>query len=562
MALQHDLPLVTTLTLSMSMAFLCGLIASKLRISPIVGYLIAGVLVGPHTPGFTVDVPIAEELSEIGIVLLMFGVGLHFSLKDFMAVKKIALTGALLQLIVVTTFGATVSHFWGWTWESSIVFGMSLSVASTVVLLRAFEERNLVKTHHGRIAVGWLIVEDLAMVLALVLVPALAQTNPDLAASPLQQFFMAIAKVGLFIVIMLVAGKRFLPWLLMVVTKTGSRELFTLTVFAMALGIAFSASKLFGISFALGAFFAGMMIRESDMNHEVANRALPFQDAFAVLFFVSIGMLFDPVILLEQPLKVTAVSAIILLGNFLVPFGIVMAFGYPLKTGLLVSSGLAQIGEFSFILVSVGLAYGLLSDEGRDLVLAGAMISIACNPVVFYFSRRLYEYTERKPKLSKLFNMGDDTLAHLRGDEKYILKDLVILVGHGRVGRQISKNIHDVHIDLVIIDHNREQVENLRANGFHAIAGDGSQAEVLKEAAIHKAVALVVAVPDPFEARRIVETARSIKPELKILVRAHNEEEREYFIAHNIDFAVTGPRAIGRLMAHYLNDMRNTKEPA
>ncbi len=556
MAAQHDLPLVTTLAVGMGAAFVCGLIASKLRIPPIVGYLIAGILVGPYTPGFEVDASIAEELSEIGIVLLMFGVGLHFSLKDFMEVKKIALTGALSQIVIVTAIGAGISHLWGWAWESSIVFGLSLSVASTVVLLRAFEERNLVQTMHGHIAIGWLVVEDLAMILALVLIPALAGGGGELAGTPLQQLFLAIAKVGLFVIIMLVVGKRVLPWLLVIVTKTRSRELFTLAVFAMAIGIAFCASKFFGVSFALGAFFAGMMIRESDMNHEVANRALPFQDAFAVLFFVSVGMLFNPYILLEQPLHVLTVITIIMAGNFIVSFCIVMLFKYPLKTGLLVSSGLAQIGEFSFIMVSVGLSYGLLPDDGRDLILAGAMASIALNPLAFYFSRKLYLIAERTPRLSNLFNIRGDSLAFLRSDEKYVLKDLVILAGHGRVGRQISKNIHDAHIDLVVIDNNRERVEALRENGFHAIAGDASQAETLKEAALHKAVALVVAVPDPFEARRIVETARELKPDLKILVRAHNEEERDFFIAQNADLTLTGPRAIGQVMATYLNEMR------
>jgi CPA2 family monovalent cation:H+ antiporter-2 len=561
MAVRHDLPLVTTLAIGMSAAFVCGLIASKLRIPPIVGYLIAGVLVGPYTPGFHVDVGIAEELSEIGIVLLMFGVGLHFSLNDFMEVKKIALTGALSQIAIVTTLGAGISHLWGWPWESSILFGLSLSVASTVVLLRAFEERNLVQTMHGHIAIGWLVIEDLAMILALVLIPALAADDAGAATgdSPLQQLFIALGKIGLFILIMLVAGKRILPWLLTAVTKTRSRELFTLAVFAMAIGIAFSASQLFGVSFALGAFFAGMMIRESDLNHEVANRALPFQDAFAVLFFVSIGMLFNPHILLEQPFHVLTVTSIIMLGNFLVSFGIVMLFGYQLKTALLVSSGLAQIGEFSFILVTVGLAYGLLPEDGRDLILAGAMASIALNPVAFFISRKLYEFAERTPRLSHMFNMRGDSLAFLRSDEKYVLKDLVILAGHGRVGRQISKNIHDSHIDLVVIDNNRERVEALRENGFHAIAGDASQQETLKEAAIHKAVALVVSVPDPFEARRIVESARALKPSLKILVRAHNEEERDYFITQNADLATTGPRAIGQMMAHYLNEMRLKK---
>jgi CPA2 family monovalent cation:H+ antiporter-2 len=544
----------------MSTAFVCGLIASKLRIPPIVGYLLAGIIVGPYTPWFSADTEIAEELSEIGIVLLMFGVGLHFSLQDFMEVKKIALTGALAQIAGVTAIGTAISHLWGWPWESCVLFGLSLSVASTVVILRMFEERNLVQTVNGHIGIGWLVVEDIAMILALVLIPALVESGMESTAggtSPVQLVLIAVGKVGLFIIVMLVAGKRFLPWLLSIVSKTNSRELFTLAVFVMALGIAYGASKLFGVSFALGAFFAGMMIRESDLNHEVADRALPFQDAFAVLFFVSVGMLFNPDILFEQPFKVLTVIGIIIFGNFAIGFTIVKLFGYPLKTALLVASGLSQIGEFSFILVSVGLMYGLLPDDGRDLILAGAMASIALNPVAFFISRKIYEYAEQRPQLSQIFNIRGDDLAHLRGDEKYILRDLVILVGHGRVGRQISKNIHDSHIDLVIIDNNRERVESLRQNGFHAIVGDASQEATLREAAIAKAVALVVAVPDPFETRRIVDIARKVKPGLKILVRAHNEEEREFFIEQNIDMAITGPRAVGQQMASYLNAMKS-----
>lgn len=560
MAVGSDLPLITTLAVGMTAAFVGGLVASKLRIPPIVGYLVAGIIVGPYTPWFTADTKIAEELSEIGIVLLMFGVGLHFSLQDFMEVKKIALTGALAQITGVTALGVGISHLWGWQWESCVLFGLSLSVASTVVLLRMFEERNLVQTVQGHIGIGWLVVEDIAMIIALVLIPALVESRLEANVGgppPAQLVLIAIGKVVLFMVLMMVAGKRFLPWLLSIVSQTRSRELFTLAVFVMALGIAYGASKMFGVSFALGAFFAGMMIRESDLNHEVADRALPFQDAFAVLFFVSVGMLFDPYILLEQPLKVLTVIAVVIGGNFIIGFMIVSLFGYPLKTALLVASGLSQIGEFSFILVSVGLLYGLLPDDGRDLILAGAMVSIALNPVVFYISRRMYEYAEQRPHLSPIFNVRGDDLAHLRGDEKYVLKDLVILAGHGRVGRQISKNIHDSHIDLVVIDNNRERVETLRQNGFHAIVGDASQEETLREAAIAKAVALVVAVPDPFEARRIVDMARKIKPELKILVRAHNEEERDFFIGQNIDMAITGPRAVGQHMAAYLNAMRN-----
>ncbi|MBU0800300.1 MAG: Kef family K(+) transporter [Alphaproteobacteria bacterium] len=563
MASPHDLPLVSTVAVGLSLAFILGLIASKLRIPPIVGYLLAGVIIGPHTPGYNADMKIAEELAEMGIVLLMFGVGLHFSMKDLMKVKKIAVPGAIVQIGAAVGMGAVIAHYlWDWSWTSGLMFGLALSVASTVVLLRALEEHNLLQTMNGRIAIGWLIVEDLVMVLALVMIPALAgasANNEVLNGSPLEQLGIAIVKIALFVVVMLVAGKRFLPWLLTAVARTRSRELFTLAVFAVAVGLAFGSAVLFGVSFALGAFFAGMMIRESNLNHEVADRALPFQDAFAVLFFVAVGMLFNPAVLWEEPVNVLITALIIIIGKSLAAFMIVMLLRYPLKTSLLVSASLAQIGEFSFILITLGLTYGLLPEEGRDLILAGAMISIALNPLTFYGARRAYEYAGKSRKLSRLFNMRDDDLSHLRGDEKHALRDLVILVGHGRVGKHISTNIQEAHIDLVVIDTNRERVEALRDNGFHAIAGDATHTETLTEAAIQKAVAIIVSVPDPFEARRIVESARALKPEIKILVRAHNDEEMVYFAEQNVDLALSGPREIGRRMVEFLDTMRHEK---
>ena len=578
MAVSHDLPLVTTVATGLGLAFIFGLIANKLRIPPIVGYLLAGVVIGPHTPGFVADIHLAEQLSEIGIVLLMFGVGLHFSLQDLMEVRKIALPGAIVQISAATIMGAVMTSFWGWPLSSGLMFGLALSCASTVVLLRSMEEHNLTQTNDGRIAIGWLIVEDLAMVLALVLVPALAvkygvnasdvdaatqDAAAEIARMPLwQSLSIAIGKVALFVAIMIVVGKRFLPWLLTVVAHTRSRELFTLAVFGMALGVAFIAFKLFDVSFALGAFFAGMMIRESDLNHEVADRALPFQDAFAVIFFVAVGMLFDPQVLIDEPLHVALVVGIIMIGKSIAAMGIVLLLGYPLKTGFIVSAGLAQIGEFSFILVTLGMAYGLLPAEGQNLILAGAMISIALNPLTFILYRKLFDYVGRKPRLSRMFNVRDNDLAHLRPEEKHVLRDLVVVVGFGRVGRYISENVQKAHIDLVIVDQNRERVEALRENGYHAIAGDASYAGVLQEAAIEKARALIIAVPDPFEARRILETARELKPDIKILVRAHNDEELTYFMEQQVDLALTGPREIAHHMVEYLHGMERTPQKA
>lgn len=568
----EDLPLISTMAIGVSVAFVAGLVASKLRIPPIVGYLLAGIIVGPYTPGYVGDSHIAHELSEIGVILLMFGVGLHFSIKDLLEVRRIALPGAVVQIGASMAMGAWLTHFWGWSLQSGLMFGLALSTASTVVLLRALEENNILQTLQGRIAIGWLIVEDLAMILALVLIPALATIDAagaeataaviDSAAESssiwdvLEPVLIAIGKVALFVAIMIIGGRRILPWVLAAVTRTRSRELFTLAVFVAAMGVAFAAAQLFDVSFALGAFFAGMMIKESDLNHEVADRALPFQDAFAVLFFVSVGMLFNPAIIIEEPLNVLAVVAIIMFGKSLAAFLIVLLFGYPLKTGLLVSASLAQIGEFSFILASLGITYNLLPPEGQNLILAGALISIALNPLTFVLSRKLYEAVNRTPKLSSVFNMDDQDLSHLRRGEKSVLKDLVILVGYGNLGRHISQNIHDAHIDLVIVDSNRERVDQLREEGYIAIAGDGTHPDTLNEAAIEKAIALAIAIPDPFEARRIVEVARSLNPNIKILIRAHNDEEMDFFLEQEVDLALTGPREIGRRMVDYLNDMR------
>ncbi len=561
MAVHDQLPLVTTVAAGLSTAFILGLIATKLRLPPIVGYLAAGIIIGPHSPGFVADLSLANELSEIGIVLLMFGVGLHFSLKDLLDVKHIAVPGAIGQMVAATAMGAFLATCWDWPLPSGILFGLALSVASTVVLLRALEDHSLLRSNSGQIAIGWLIVEDLAMVIALVMIPALAVDSVG-GNSSLHQLALAIVKVGIFLTLMLVVGKRFLPWILKVVVKTRSRELFTLAVFAVAVGIAFGAAKLFGVSFALGAFFAGMMIRESDMNHEVADRALPFQDAFAVLFFVSVGMLFDPSILLERPLDVFLVTIIIIFGKSLAAFLIVLLCQYPLKTGLIVAAGLAQIGEFSFILITLGITYEILPVEGRDLILAGAMISIALNPALFAGVRVVHEWAARKPRLSRFFDLRESNLSHMEEQEtQNLAKDLIIVVGYGQIGREICDNILDAHIELVIIDANRERVEMLRELGYHAISGDATYPETLQEAQISKAAAIVIAVPDSFEGRKILETARQLKPNIRIVVRAHNDEEVFYFIERKVDFVTTPSREMGRAIIHYLEGMRSGVVP-
>ena len=383
----HDVPLIATIAVSLAFAFVGGLLALRLRLPPLVGYLLAGIVVGPFTPGFVADAKLAPQLAEIGVILLMFGVGTHFSIRDLIAVRRVALPGAFTQIIVATALGAGVATLWGWSLGAGIIFGLSLSVASTVVLLRALEDRDMIKSNDGRIAIGWLVVEDLLMVLTLVLLPALTGVLggdlPNNSGNLWPALGITIGKVILFIGLMLVVGVRVFPWLLSRVEKTGSRELFTLAVIALALGVAFGSAKLFGVSFALGAFFAGVVVNESDLSHRAARDLQPLQDAFTVLFFVAVGMLFDPSILIRQPLQVLAVLAIVVIGKSLAAFGIVRVLGGSMRTALIVSAALAQIGEFSFILAGLGVNLRLLPAEGLNLIVAGALLSITFNPAVF-----------------------------------------------------------------------------------------------------------------------------------------------------------------------------------
>jgi CPA2 family monovalent cation:H+ antiporter-2 len=401
--MHEEAGLVVTLATGLGLAFLFGFLAARLRLPPLVGYLIAGVVVGPFTPGIVADASLAAQLAEVGIILLMFGVGLHFSTDDLLAVKGIAVPGAILQILFATAIGAATAHLWGWSIGAGLIFGLALSVASTVVLLRALEERNGLQTPNGRIAVGWLIVEDLAMVLTLVLVPALAglmQGGPDGATSGssiaalLLDMLVTIGKVVAFVAVVLLVGPRVLPPLLRQVARAGSRELFTLAVLAVALGIALGSSVLFGVSLALGAFCAGIVLAKSEYSQRAATESLPLQDAFAVLFFVSVGMLFDPSVVIREPGAVLLTLLVIVIGKSLIAFCIVMALGYPVGTALTVSASLAQIGEFSFILAGLGLSLSLMPPEGRDLILAGAILSIVLNPVIFSLVRPLAEWLD------------------------------------------------------------------------------------------------------------------------------------------------------------------------
>ncbi|WP_431273156.1 YbaL family putative K(+) efflux transporter [Variovorax ureilyticus] len=527
----HSVSLINTLAAGLGLALLFGFLAARLRLPALVGYLLAGVIIGPFTPGFVADAGIAAQLAEIGVMLLMFGVGLHFSLDDLLAVRRIAVPGALVQIAVATVLGGALATWWGWNLGAALVFGLSLSVASTVVLLRALENLGLLDSFTGRIAVGWLVVEDLAMVLVLVLMPPLASAligvDPGQRTGPVWQTLgLTLLQVGGFVALMLVVGRRVFPWLLWQVTRTGSRELFTLCVVAAAVGIAFSAAALFGVSFALGAFFAGMVMRESEFSHRAAQESLPLRDAFAVLFFVSVGMLFNPAVLVERPLQVLAVVLVIVVGKSVAACALVLLFRYPLGTALTVSASLAQIGEFSFILASLGGRLGLLPLEGQSLLLAAGLISIATNPLWFSLVAPIQKWLHAHSSFARGLQARDDPLAELPTSTaaKYLSKQ-VVLVGYGRVGRRIAAALSTHDIPFVVAEQNRELVEKLRSQGMAAVWGDAADPGVLIQAHIARARVLVVATADAINVRQMIETARTLNPAIETVIRSHNEDE-------------------------------------
>lgn len=529
--MDHNLTLITTLAVAFALALLFGLIAEKLKFPALIGYLFAGILIGPSTPGFVADIEIASQLSEIGVMLLMFGVGLHFSVQDLMSVKRIALPGALAQMTLATLLGMLVAHYWGWDMGQGLVFGLSLSCASTVVLLKALESRGILESMNGKIAVGWLVVEDMVTVLVLVLMPALAgalggQGEATNAAAIWETIGMTLLEVAGFVAVMLVIGRRVLPWLLWYVAGTGSRELFTLTVIAVAIGVAFFASSLFNVSFALGAFFAGMIMRESEYSHRAAEDSLPFRDAFAVLFFVAVGMLFDPSILIKHPAQVLSVVAIIILGKSLAAVAIVLALRYPLNTALTVAASLGQIGEFSFILAGLGVSLDLLSQDGMSLVLAGALISIALNPLVFASIKPLAHWVVNKSDVARRLSLRMDPYGELpMTTERKFLEGQVVLVGYGRVGKRIAQSLTSSAIPFVVAEQNRELVEKLRKQGQPAVSGNAADPMVLIQAHIANAAMLIIATPDSMDIRKMVDIAKQLKPDIEVVVRTHHEDE-------------------------------------
>ncbi len=530
--MEHSFTLISTLAAGFGIALVFGFIAEKFKIPALVGYLLAGVIVSPATPGFVADINIASQLSEIGVMLLMFGVGLHFSLSDLMRVKYIAVPGAVAQMGLATGLGLLVAHYWGWAYGQSLVFGLCLSCASTVVLLKALETKGILESHDGQIAVGWLVVEDIMTVLILVLLPPLA---PMLGAEAVQSVESAtplweiiawtVGRVALFIFLMLVVGKRVLPWLLWQVAKTGSRELFTLCVLAVAIGIAYGASEVFSVSFALGAFFSGMVMRESKYAHRAAMESLPLRDAFSVIFFVGVGMMFDPMILVDKPLHLLAVLAIIILGKSLVAFGLVMLFRYPLHTALTVAASLAQIGEFSFILAGLGVSLGLLPQEGMSLVLAGAIISIAFNPVAFALVEPLKNLMKKRWKYARVLDAKSDPLSVMPDEEesKY-LRGHMVLVGYNKVCEHIAKDLSERKVPFVIVEKDRNIVEDLRENGFKAVCGDAIDPAILIQAHVQDAAMVILNFRDDILRRKVIETAKILNHKIEAVIMTSDDE--------------------------------------
>ena len=539
----HHTSLIAMLVFGFVLAFLLGALANRLRLSPLVGYLLAGVLAGPFTPGFVGDSEIAPQLAEIGVILLMFGVGLHFSLRDLMSVKNIAIPGAIAQIAVATLLGWGLAELMGWSHVQGLVFGFSLATASTVVLLRAMEERRLLDTRRGKIAVGWLIVEDLACVVALVLIPALAGAldgSGDSAGGIWKALALTFGKVAAFVAFMLIVGRKAIPWVLERIAGTGSRELFTLCVLAIAMGVAFGSAELFGVSFALGAFFAGMLLNESEFSHQAAQDSLPMRDAFAVLFFVSVGMLFDPNILLAHPWQVLATTLIIVFGKSAAAYVIVRAFGHPNATAMTISTSLAQIGEFAFIIAGLGLSLGLLPKDGHDLVLAGALISIMLNPILFMALDRW----QARESLRLAANAAPEPDV-----VPLDIADHAIVVGYGRVGGQLAQLLHERGVPLVVIEDDADLVEQARAYGLPAIRGNAANQRVMLEAAPERAKLAVFAIPQALEAGETIKRLKTLNPAITVLARAHSEAQVRHLLAHGADAAVLAERELAYSLA-------------
>ena len=556
----HDVDLIILLAVGFGMALIFGYIAARLRLPPLIGYLIAGIIISPNTPGIVGDIHLANQLAELGVMFLMFGVGMHFSLNDLLQVRRIALPGAILQIAVATLLGIGVSMYWGWSFGSALIFGLSLSCASTVVLLKALGDRGLLDSVNGKIAVGWLLVEDLVMVLALVLLPATAMLlgghalpGTDTSQSIWLTIGITLLKVTGFIAFMLIIGKRLVPMIMQFVARLGSRELFTLTVVAAAVSIAYGSYAVFGVSMALGAFFAGMVVKESDFSHRAEEETLPLREIFSILFFVSVGMLFDPSILIEEPLRILAVIAIIMVGKTLAAIALVLFFRYPINTALTVGASLAQIGEFSFILATLGLSLGLLTPDAQNLILAGALFSITLNSFVFSAIEPVQRWIRERSHLARLLERSADPLAMLPDEvDQAYLRDQVVIIGYGGVGRRISENLIQQNIKVVIAEENREIVEKLRSQGIAAVSGEATEPNVLIQAHIQHARLLVISPMDILDIHRIVDISKQLNPEIQVLVCAESKEEAAVIREENLGEVFYAKEEMAKNMSHHL----------
>ncbi|MBH2000953.1 MAG: cation:proton antiporter [Moraxellaceae bacterium] len=556
----HDVDLIILLAVGFGIALIFGYIAARLRLPPLIGYLVAGIIISPNTPGIVADIHLANQLAELGVMFLMFGVGMHFSLNDLLQVRRIALPGAILQIAVATLLGVAVSMFWGWSFGSALIFGLSLSCASTVVLLKALSDRGLLDSVNGKIAVGWLLVEDLVMVLVLVLLPATAVLlggHPLAGTDPSQNIWITIGltllKVTGFIAFMLIIGKRLIPMIMQRVARLGSRELFTLTVVASAVSVAYGSYAVFGVSMALGAFFAGMVVKESDFSHRAEEETLSLREIFAILFFVSVGMLFDPKILVEQPLHILAVVAIIMIGKTLAAMALVLFFRYPINTALTVGASLAQIGEFSFILATLGLSLGLLTQDAQNLILAGALFSITLNSFVFSAIEPAQRWIRERSHLARLLERSGDPLAMLPDEvDQAYLRDQVVIIGYGGVGRRISENLMQQNIKVVIAEENREIVEKLREQGIAAVSGEATEPYVLIQAHIQHARLLVISPMDILDIHRIVDIAKQLNPNIQVLICAESKEEAAVIRDENIGEVFYAKEEMAKNMSHHI----------
>ncbi|MCZ2328631.1 YbaL family putative K(+) efflux transporter [Bartonella sp. F02] len=568
----HDTPLITTIVAGLCLAFVFGMIANRLRIPPLVGYLLAGVIVGPNTGGFRVDSVLIKQLAEIGVILLMFGVGLHFSLKDLLSVKTIAIPAAIAQMVFATSMGLFLGWIMQWNFSTSLIFGLALSTASTVILLRTLQEQRLIETEIGRIAIGWLIIEDLAMILILVLMPALASILNNTTNTSTDHFIrwlsfniwdiigFTIFKVIVFITLMLIIGRRIIPWLLEISAQSGSRELFRLSVFATALGVAFGAAHLFGVSLSLGAFFAGMVMSESELSHRAAEESLPLRDAFSVLFFVSVGMLFDPIKIITDFSPLLATLSIIILGKSVIAFFIIKAFRYSNGTAFTISASLAQIGEFSFILAGLGSNFRLLNDDARDLILGGAILSILLNPLVFLIidriKKRLENYSENTQNTKTITHIDSINL-----DDKLLSVtskiDHVVIIGFSRIGKRIALSLMRENISVLVVEESRRLADTAIASGIETVCGNIIKEEIINAANIKNACKIIIATQSPIEVGQYIANIRNIRKDIQIITYALSDSEISYLIDLGANIVVIEDEEIAKGIIEHITGQRS-----